>query len=196
MNQWPVGPILLTVACRCVKIAPEKPHGNNRRIRIVVAIALFVLIFLPLLSNGVNMLVDWLWFNQEGYRLIYVTILKAQINLSGIAGMGFMVVAGLNLCIAHTPGASARSHRVYSEHIEFAPLERFGALFRWLIWGGVLFVGYMVSQWGMGHWLTYLRARHVPVMGIADPLFGRDLGFYLFQLPLHVVSLSPGADHR
>ena len=155
---------------------------NNRKIRIVVALILFVMIFLPLLFNGVNMLVDWLWFNQEGYRLIYLTILKAQINLSGIAGMGFIIVAGLNLFLAHSL-AHRQGYRVYSEQIEFAPLERFGSLFRWLIWGGVVFVGYMVSQWGMGHWLTYLRARHVAVMGIADPLFGRDLGFYLFQLP-------------
>jgi uncharacterized membrane protein (UPF0182 family) len=155
---------------------------NNRKIRIVVALMLFVMIFLPILFNGVNMLVDWLWFNQEGYRSIYLTILKAQINLSGIAGMGFLIVAGLNLFLAHTL-AHRQGHRVYSEQIEFAPLEPFGALFRWLIWGGVLFAGYMVSQWGMGHWLTYLRARQVPVMGIADPLFGRDLGFYLFQLP-------------
>ena len=92
------------------------------------------------------------------------------------------IVAGLNLFVAHTL-AHRQGHRVYSEYIEFAPLERFGALFRWLIWGGVLFVGYLVSQWGMSHWLIYMRARHVPVMDIADPLFGRDLGFYLFQLP-------------
>ena len=155
---------------------------NNRKIRISVAIILFVLIFFPLLSNGVNLLLDWLWFNQEGYRLIYLTILKVQINLSGIAGMGFIIVAGLNLFLAHSL-AHRQAPRVYSEYIEFAPLERFGALFRWLIWGGVLFAGYVVSQWGMGHWLTYMRARQVPVMGIADPLFGRDLGFYLFQLP-------------
>jgi uncharacterized protein len=155
---------------------------KNRRIRILVGLALFALIFLPLLSNGVGMLVDWLWFNQEGYRLIYLTILKAQINLSGIAGMGFIIVVGLNLILAHTM-AHKHGFQVYSEHVEFAPLERFGSLFRWLIWGGVLFAGYMVSQWGMGHWLTYLRARQIPWMGIADPLFGRDLGFYLFQLP-------------
>ena len=155
---------------------------KNRGLRIIVALILFVLIFLPLLTNGVSMLVDWLWFKQEGYRLIYLTILKAQIYLSGFAGMGFIIVAGLNLFLVHT---LAHRHRfqVYSEHVEFAPLERFGALFRWLIWGGVLFAGYLVSQWGMGHWLTYLRARQVPVMGMADPLFGRDLGFYLFQLP-------------
>src|SRR5208337_4988272 len=125
---------------------------KNRGLRIVVALVLFVLIFLPLLTNGVGMLVDWLWFKQEGYRLIYLTILKAQINLSGIAGVGFMLVAGLNLFIVHTL-AHRQGYRVYDEHIDFPPLERFGALFRWLIWGGMLFAGYVVSQWGMGHWL-------------------------------------------
>jgi hypothetical protein len=156
--------------------------AKNRRARTIVALILFVLIFLPLLTNGVNLLVDWLWFNQEGYRLIYLTIIKAQINLSGIAGMVFLVVAGLNLFLAHTL-AHRQGVQVYGENIEIAPLERFSALFRWLIWGGVLFAGYVVSQWGMGHWLIYMRARQVPWMGIADPLFARDLGFYLFQLP-------------
>jgi hypothetical protein len=145
-------------------------------------LALFLLVFLPLLTNGVSLLVDWLWFKQEGYRLIYLTILKAQINLSAIAGVGFMLVAGLNLALVQYL-AHRRGLRIYSGEIDFPPLQRFGALFKWLIWGGVLFVGYIVSQWGMGHWLIYIRARHVPTMGIADPLFGRDLGFYLFQLP-------------
>lgn len=137
----------------------------SRRVRIIVALVLFVLVFLPLLTNGVNLLVDWLWFNQEGYRLIYLTILKAQINLSGIAGVGFMIIAGVNLFIANNL-AHRQAPRVYSEYIEFAPLERFGALFRWLIWGAVLFAGYVVSQWGMSHWLVYLRAKHVPVQGL------------------------------
>ena len=155
---------------------------KNRRIRILVALILFVLIFLPLLTHGVDLLVDWLWFNREGYRLIYLTILKAQIDLSGIAGVGFMFVVGLNLLLvqylAHRQGL-----RIYSQDVDFPPLQRFGALFRWLIWGGVLFAGYVASQWGMSHWLIFLRARHVPVMGITDPLFGLDLGFYLFLLP-------------
>src|SRR5271169_3896201 len=123
---------------------------KNRGLRIIVALVLFALIFLPLLTNGVNMLVDWLWFNQEGYRVIYLNILKAQINLSGIAGMGFIIVTGINLFIA-TALAHRQGYRVSGEQIDFPPLERFGALFRWLIWGGVISAGYVVSQWGMGH---------------------------------------------
>ncbi len=174
--------MFLTVASRCVKISPENRMAKNRGPRIIVALILFVLVFLPLLTNGVGMLVDWLWFNQEGYRVIYLTILKAQIDLSGIAGIGFLAIVGANLFFAHTL-SQRQGFRVYGEFIEFQPLEKFGVLFRWLIWGGVLFAGYIVSEWGMGHWLIYLRARQVPWMGVADPLFGRDLGFFLFQLP-------------
>jgi len=155
---------------------------KNRRARILLALILFFLVVLPFLTNGVGLIVDWLWFRQEGYRIIFINILRAQIALSGIAGMGFMLVVGANLLIAHAL-AAREGDRVYEQSIDFAPLQRFGAAFRWAIWVGVLFLGYVVSHWGMDHWLTYLRARHVPVVGQIDPLFGKDLGFYLFQLP-------------
>ena len=49
---------------------------NNRAQRIILALVLFFLILLPLLTNGVGLLVDWLWFKQEGFRVIYLTILR------------------------------------------------------------------------------------------------------------------------
>jgi uncharacterized membrane protein (UPF0182 family) len=156
--------------------------AEKRGPRIILALVLFFLIFLPLLTNGIDLLVDWLWFKQQGFRVVYLTILKAQITLSGIAGMGFIIVAGLNLLVTHTL-ARRQGYRIHDEYIEFPALTRFTGLLRWAIWAGVLFVGYVISQWGMTHWLAYLLAQHVPVMGQADPLFGIDLGFFLFQLP-------------
>jgi hypothetical protein len=145
---------------------------------------LFFLIFLPLFTNGVDLLVDWLWFKQEGFRTIYRTILETQIELSGLVGIGFMALTALNLLIART---LARRHgfQVYSDHIEFSALDRFGIAFRWLIWVGVLLIGYVAGQWGMSHWLEYLMARHSQTIGRQDPLFGIDLGFYLFRLPFN-----------
>jgi uncharacterized membrane protein (UPF0182 family) len=156
----------------------------NRRARYLLALVLLFLVLLPILSNGVDLLVDWLWFKEEGFRVIFTTILKAQIALSGLAGVGFIVVTGLNLLLAHAL-AHRYGYRVYSEYAEFPALERFSSVFRWLIWVGVLFFGYVVSQWGMAHWLEYLLAQHPRVMGQADPLFGIDLGFYLFRLPFY-----------
>ena len=70
-------------------------------------------------------------------------------------------------------------------YIEFSALDRFGMAFRWLIWAGVLLIGYVIGQWGMSHWLEYLMAKHPQTLGQQDPLFGIDLGFYLFRLPFN-----------
>ena len=156
----------------------------RKRTRIILALVLFLLIFLPLFTNGIDLLVDWLWFKQEGFRIIYRTILETQIALSGMVGMGFIVVTGSNLLVARVL-ARRQGFRVYSDYIELPALDRFGLAFRWLIWVGVLLVGYLVGQWGMSHWLEYLMARHSPTIGQQDPLFGVDLGVYLFRLPFN-----------
>ena len=54
---------------------------------------------------------------------------------------------------------------------------------RWLIWVGILLLGYFIGNWAMTHWNDYLLAQGFQVLGQADPLFGVDLGFYLFKLP-------------
>jgi hypothetical protein len=156
----------------------------KRRTRIILALALFFLILLPLLANGVGLLVDWLWFKQEGFRVVYWTILKTQIQLSGLVGVGFMVITALNLLIAHAL-AHRYGYRVNGEYIELSALDRFGTALRWLIWAGVLLIGYVIGQWGMSHWLEYQMASHAQAIGQPDPLFGVDLGFYLFRLPFN-----------
>lgn len=158
--------------------------ARDRKTRIILALVLLLFILVPIFSSGVDLLVDWLWFRQEGLRVIYVTILKAQIALSGLAGVGFILVVGSNLVLTRT-FAHRYGYRVYREVIEFPALDRFGSLFRWLIWAGVLLIGYILSQWGTTHWPDYLLAQHASALGQRDPLFDRDLGFYLFQLSYH-----------
>ena len=154
----------------------------ERRARILVGLFLFIIVFGPLFANLIDLLVNWLWFSAEGYDVLYSTTLKAQIELSALAGMGFIFVVGLNLLIARRVSHRA-GFRVYREFSEFPALERLSEVFGWVIIIGVLLVGTMVGQWGVTHWQEYLLATHAVPMGQADPLFGIDLGFFLFQLP-------------
>jgi uncharacterized membrane protein (UPF0182 family) len=158
--------------------------SKDRKPRIILALVLIFLVLAPALSNIVDLLVDWLWFNEEGFRVIFTTILKSQIQLSGLVGAFFVVVTALNLLAAHAV-ARRYAYRVYSRHIELQALDRFGSIIRWLIWAGILFFGYFISRWGVAYWLEYLLARHAPVMAQSDPLFGINLSFYLFRLPFY-----------
>jgi len=158
--------------------------AKDRKPRIILGLVLLALVLMPIISNGIDLLVDWLWFNQEGFRIIYTTILKSQIELSGLAGVGFLAVTGLNLLLTRAL-ARRTGYRVYGHYVEFSPLERFGSVFRWLILGAILLASYAVSQWSMTYWLEYRLAQHPQPIGLADPLFGLDLSFYLFRLPFN-----------
>src|SRR6266571_9050412 len=154
----------------------------ERAARLVVGLLLLLLVIAPLFTSGVDLLVDWLWFGQEGFRSVYLTILKSQITLSSLAGIGFMAVAGLNLLVARKL-AGRHAFRVHGETVELPMLDQFRVVLRWVIWGGTVLVGYLVGDWGASHWLDYQLAQHAIPMGESDPLFGIDLSFYLFRLP-------------
>lgn len=149
--------------------------------RYIVAGILLLVVVAPLLTDGVNLLVDWLWFGAEGYRVIYKNILFSQIGLSGLGGIGFIVLVGANVFVARAV-AERYGYRVFHGAIELPGLDRFAEAFRWVVWLGVLLVGYAVGQWASFHWQDYLLAKHSVSMNQVDPIFHIDLGFYLFHL--------------
>jgi uncharacterized membrane protein (UPF0182 family) len=150
----------------------------------LLALLLAILVLGPLARDGVRLITDYLWFGEQGFRAIYLTILKAQITLSGLAGMGFIVVAGLNLLAARAV-ARRFGQRVHSEVVDLAALERFSSVLRGLIWVGILLVGYVIGQWATLNWSEFLLARNSLPWGQTDPLLGIDLGFYVFELPFY-----------
>ena len=158
---------------------------QDRIQRLVVAGVLFLLIVAPLFTDGVNLLVDWLWFGAQHYMVLYKNILFAQIGLSGMAGIGFMVLVGANVLVARSI-SSRYGYRVYHGAIEMPPgLDRFAEVFGWLVWVGILLVGYAVGQWASFHWQDYLLAKNGVTMAQTDPIFHIQLGFYLFHLTYH-----------
>ncbi|MGA8183695.1 MAG: UPF0182 family protein [Terriglobia bacterium] len=154
---------------------------QDRVQRYIVAGILLLLVVAPLLTDGVNLLVDWLWFGAQGYLVIYKNILFSQIGLSGLGGIGFIILVGANVFVARSV-AERYGYRVFHGAIELPGLDRFAEAFRWVVWLGVLLVGYAVGQWSAFHWQDYLLAQHAVPMHQADPLFHIDLGFYLFHL--------------
>ncbi|MGH9437370.1 MAG: UPF0182 family protein, partial [Terriglobia bacterium] len=155
---------------------------QDRLARWIAALVVILLVVGPLFSSGINLLVDWLWFNQEGFRVLYTAPLKAQVSLSAYFGIGFIIIVGCNLLIARSLARRSGFH-VYSQIAEFPGLERLNSTFRSLIWLAVLLIGYFVGDWATTHWMDYLMATHPVSMGQSDPLFGINLGFYLFRLP-------------
>jgi uncharacterized protein len=150
--------------------------------RLLVALLLVLLIFVPLFWDGISLLVNWLWFDQTGFREIYFTILKTEVGLSACCGIGFLLITGLSLWIAQAVARRA-GFRPMAPAGEFPALERFPAVLGRLVWFSILIAGWVTGEWSAAHWRGYLLATHAVPMAQTDPIFGISLSFYLFRLP-------------
>ena len=57
-------------------------------------------------------------------------------------------------------------------------------LFRRFLLPGALVLGILAGMHAAGQWETVLRFLNAQPFNVQDPLFGRDIGFYVFRLPL------------
>lgn len=118
---------------------------------------LALMLFLVFSGQIAYILTEWRWFATLDYSSVYETMITTRIALFLVATIAFGAVSLANLrLIGNRP--------------------------RHLSWAVVLisiFFG-LVAQQG---WERVLLALNAQPFGVADPLFGMDIGFFVFTLP-------------
>jgi len=149
--------------------------------RLLLLFVLLVALLLSL-SNSLALYVDWLWFGEVGYLAVFMTILLTQASVGGLFGAVFFLVFFANVYLAgrHQPTR-------YWGTVDTLVLLRFAEPLRSHLGrtvGGVAGVLALIAALGSAtHWEDYLLFRQAIPFGQTDPLFGKDLGFYIFALP-------------
>ena len=152
-----------------------------RRLR---GLLLFLLLFVALsLSQGVSFYTDWLWFKEVGFTQIFTTKLTVQLLLALLSGGFFFLLVYLNV------KAAAQLHRgarfIDQENvIELPSPELVDPLLRKILLPACLLLGFFAAPQGAGLWESLLLFFNSGPFGIQDPVFGRDIGFYIFRLPI------------
>jgi hypothetical protein len=166
----------------------QKVPGRSVLARWIVA-AVVLIIFLWLARIAADVLVDWLWFSSVGYSQVFWTSLAAEAAVFGGVFTATAVVLWLNgwlaWRLARRPSAPPATAGWQSPPDPFALLR--GRL-PWphIIAGSAALLALLVAAGEAGDWPTLLRyLYHVPY-GSNDPLYGRDIGFYLFSLPAYL----------
>ena len=145
----------------------------------VVVLGLFILRF------GVNIYTNWLWFNSIGYGSVYFTFLKAKSSLFLISWALFMLIAGGNLGIARYYGRITRQSSLGVIVTDSFPGLPWRLRHPWIGWAAVIVVlGALMGIVSTQMWPAWLRYQNPISFGVDDPLFGRDVGFYVFILPM------------
>jgi uncharacterized membrane protein (UPF0182 family) len=162
-----------------------------KRLTFWLILAALPLAALVVLAASSGVLVDWLWFRSLGFAAVFTTAWKARLTLFAVAAGASWLFLSLNgLLAARAKGPPARRLRMVRpsgdpmsppEVIELS-LERFP--WRIAVLGVSTLLSLVIGLTYAGKWESLLKWWYAVPFAKTDPLFGRDLAFYVFTLPV------------
>ena len=124
---------------------------------------------------------EWLWFRELGEERAFWTILGSRWLAGTLTGLATTIFLLANFWIVErvAPGEA----RLPRDHRSTARLRRIllPAYLLLSIGAGVIVARSVVTE----HWQQILLWLHQGDFGVTDPLFHRDVGFFVFSLPLY-----------
>jgi uncharacterized membrane protein (UPF0182 family) len=130
---------------------------------------------------------DWLWYNEIHFQSVFLKSLVARALLFVITGV--VAFAFLYGNVRWTRSGSAGLPALRLNRGDGVTID-VSYLVPRLMFIGALLVAFVIALIASTQWLPVLMAMHAVPVGQADPLFGRDIGFYLFRLPAVSAALT------
>ena len=155
------------------------PSVMDRRLRwIFVAAAVVLLFFAISFLRGVY--TDLLWFEQLGFRSIFLKVVYTRVALFAAGAVIFAVPATISLFFAYRLSQGPEEQALPAATQDF--------LRKLIIWGAVAAVVVLSVVFGTlaaAQWEAFLRLANAAPFGINDPVYGNDISFYVFTLPVY-----------
>jgi uncharacterized membrane protein (UPF0182 family) len=161
------------------RLPPRKGRPPRRRLGLALGVAAVValVIFFP---GSSALLADWWWFKEIGYEVVFTRTLLARALLFLTGGGVATAILYLNLRIAQR---GLLANPILLQLAQSAPRLNITATLRRLTIPAAAGVGLLSGLASMAAWGVMLRAIYGVPFGVADPVFSRDVGYYVFTLP-------------
>ena len=149
-----------------------------RRIPILLALV-FLATSIPATAEFYT---DWLWYQEVGYQQVFVRTLSARGTIGLVTGGIVLLFLWLNLRLA----LRSLRRREFTISTPDGPrvISVDSGRIRSVMFAGALIASVLMGLFSASNWETWLYYLHAVPFGRPDPILGRDISFYLFQLPL------------
>ena len=164
----------------------QMPKAQARQMKGMFVFVAALVLFMTLLRL-IGLITDWFWYQEVGYETIFTVTLLAKIKTGAIFGIGFFLVLYVNLLIAMRQSREPLfGDPAGGFDLPFREMEP--ATLKILILAGSLLIGLFAAANGSAQWENFLLFLNPSPFGVTDPLFEKDIGFYVFQFPflLHI----------
>jgi uncharacterized membrane protein (UPF0182 family) len=144
------------------------------------------------LSTVLSLVQKWLWMRQLDYVGIFWTLLSVKWGIFGVALFVSILYLWINLRFAARNIDVSEGSSFFSKAIRHPTdasrtinIDLSPKILIFAIDAGIVVLSLLFALSLSGQWDTYLRFRYGGPFEVADPLFGVDLGFYVFRLPFY-----------
>src|SRR5581483_3048417 len=160
---------------------PSDRHSRHSRWFLIALVIIIAILFGG--RTWLSYYVDSLWFGSLGYGDVFWKTLRIESTVFCVfTAATFLILYGAFLVLKPKPSDDyTDGHTIYvGQQPIRLPVER---ILRVVAIVATLFVAFVTGSIMTGQWSTFALYWNAPNSGVADPIFGRTLSFYLFTLP-------------
>ena len=140
-----------------------------------------------LLWSAISIYPEWLWFKSLNFFPIFWTMLLSKFVFGFVIWLVLLVIVGINLYFAK------RFHPDQGQGVTLRPADNYAGqiglsarALNTLLLAFILILSFVVATKGSYQWDMVLRYLHWEPVGSTEPIFNKDIGFYLFTLPFYM----------
>ncbi len=147
--------------------------------RSLILLAILVVIFV---GAVITVYPNWLWFKNLGFASVFWTMMVGKFGLVAAVWFFMIVILAVNLYIAQrlSPAGAPRP----TAEIGGFPIS--GATLDNIILAAILIASFFIAARASEQWNMILSFLNQQPFGTNDPIFNKDVGFYLFSLPFYM----------
>ncbi|MFH1243597.1 MAG: UPF0182 family protein [Pseudomonadota bacterium] len=158
------------------------------KIRVLIGCGLLILV---LFFSCISIYPDWLWFQNLGFFPVFWTMLLTKFGFGLVIWVFLILIIAINLYIARRlcpevgTGVALKIEGGYVSQLGLS-----GNTLNILFAGLILVVSFIIASKGSDSWNLVLQYLYRQPFGSADPVFNKDIGFYVFVLPFYLLVRS------
>ncbi|HEX7513878.1 MAG TPA: UPF0182 family protein, partial [Candidatus Methylomirabilis sp.] len=151
--------------------------------RSLIGPILVVFVLLNVAGQVLPLYTDYLWFQEVKLASVFTTVLGLKLLLGIAGGLLVALLLYLNVWLAARP-TSGDVLVELEDPLGLPSRLVIEPLVRKFLLPGSLVLGFLAAMQAASQWETVLRFLNAQPFNATDPLFGRDISFYVFRLPL------------
>jgi len=152
--------------------------------KLIIGIGLLAVL---LVWSLVSIYPDWLWFKNLNFSPVFWTMLLSKFGFGTVVWLLLILIISINVYVAKRLIPKKKTGVALDNEVTFiTQLGLSSKALNTLLIAFVLLLSFIVASKGSNQWDMVLRYLYQQPFGNPDPIFGKDIGFYVFSLPLYL----------